>query len=92
MIYWNTVFINIIKSFLLYFVLFIEMDPKTISLLIGDNATITCNLYDPNSSLIWFYEERSHRSIQQPSEYIKVNIVDCRSSNLFTLTKFDNRA
>ncbi|XP_065363513.1 cytokine receptor-like [Calliphora vicina] len=47
-----------------------EMDPKTLSILIGDNANITCRLANPKSTDIWFLEEKSKRPIKQPSEQI----------------------
>ncbi|KAI9589947.1 hypothetical protein GQX74_008115, partial [Glossina fuscipes] len=49
-----------------------EMDPKSLSLLTGENATIRCTLSEANSSRIWFYEERSKRRIQQPSDDIQI--------------------
>uniref|UniRef100_A0A1A9WHQ8 Cytokine receptor n=1 Tax=Glossina brevipalpis TaxID=37001 RepID=A0A1A9WHQ8_9MUSC len=49
-----------------------KMDPTSLSLLIGENATIKCTLSDANSSRIWFYEERSRRRIQQPSDDIQI--------------------
>lgn len=51
------------------------MDPKSLSILIGDNANITCRLAKPNSSEIWFFEEKSRHSIKQPSDQIKVNVM-----------------
>lgn len=48
-----------------------EMDPE-ISILIGSNATITCRLYEPKSSQIWFEEENSKTQTRQPSDQIKI--------------------
>lgn len=62
--YWS-----LIKAFNLFIT---EMDPESLSILIGDNANITCRLAKPNSFDIWFIEEKSKRTIKQPSHLIEV--------------------
>ncbi|XP_058983188.1 cytokine receptor [Musca domestica] len=49
-----------------------KVEPKTLSLLIGSNGTITCRLSEPKSSEIWFYKENSERGIYQPSDEIQI--------------------
>ena len=51
------------------------MDPKSLSILIGGNANITCRLTKPNSSEIWFWEEKTKHSIKQPSDQIQVRAI-----------------
>lgn len=48
------------------------MEPKSLSLRVGGNADITCRLSEPQSSEIWFIEEKTKQKFPINSSNIEV--------------------